>query len=163
MIELEAFLGFSNTDLALLEVNLLKESEMSDTLLAFLESKLPSKRSKIVLGVQDLNLSRMISKQLDIKVSSTEEVQELMRGVRLHFSEFFSDISQEQVLKAQLGLGHSFSRNRIMFDPNREDKPVIQVIALIESLDKDINLFCMRLKEWYAWHFPELTKVVNDN
>lgn len=133
MIELEAFLGFSNTDLALLEVNLLKESEMSDTLLAFLESKLPSKRSKIVLGVQDLNLSRMISKQLDIKVSSTEEVQELMRGVRLHFSEFFSD------------------------------KPVIQVIALIESLDKDINLFCMRLKEWYAWHFPELTKVVNDN
>jgi len=21
----------------------------------------------------------------------------------------------------------------------------------------------MRLKEWFAWHFPEMTKVVNDN
>lgn len=30
-------------------------------------------------------------------------------------------------------------------------------------MDKDINTFCMRLKEWFAWHFPELTKVVNDN
>jgi len=72
-------------------------------------------------------------------------------------------VQPENVSSAQLGLGHSFSRNKIMFDPNRQDKPVIQVIALIESLDKDINLFCMRLKEWYSWHFPELTKVVNDN
>lgn len=52
------------------------------------------------------------------------------------------------MLQAQLGLGHSFSRNKITYDPNRNDKAVIQVIALIESLDKDINLFCMRLKEW---------------
>jgi nucleolar protein 56 len=21
----------------------------------------------------------------------------------------------------------------------------------------------MRLKEWFAWHFPEMTKIVNDN
>jgi nucleolar protein 56 len=21
----------------------------------------------------------------------------------------------------------------------------------------------MRLKEWYSWHYPELTKIVNDN
>jgi nucleolar protein 56 len=30
-------------------------------------------------------------------------------------------------------------------------------------LDKNINTFVMRLKEWYSWHFPELTKIVNDN
>jgi len=39
----------------------------------------------------------------------------------------------------------------------------MQTIALIEQMDKDINTFSMRLKEWYAWHFPELTKIVNDN
>ena len=37
------------------------------------------------------------------------------------------------------------------------------LIALIEQMDKDINTFAMRLKEWFAWHFPELTKIVNDN
>lgn len=65
--------------------------------------------------------------------------------------------------KAQLGLGHSFSRTRCATDVNRQDKPITQTIALIEQMDKDINTFCMRLKEWFAWHFPELTKIVNDN
>ena len=65
--------------------------------------------------------------------------------------------------RAQLGLGHSFSRNKIADDVARNDKPIQQTIALIEQMDKDINTFCMRLKEWFAWHFPELTKIVNDN
>jgi nucleolar protein 56 len=39
----------------------------------------------------------------------------------------------------------------------------MQTIALIEQLDKNINTFCMRLKEWFGWHFPELVKIVNDN
>ena len=46
---------------------------------------------------------------------------------------------------------------------NRQDKPIIQTIALIEQLDKNINTFCMRLKEWFSWHFPELSKIVTDN
>ena len=72
-------------------------------------------------------------------------------------------IEDEDVKRAQLGLGHSFSRNKCAADVNRQDKPIIQTIALIEQLDKNINTFCMRLKEWFSWHFPELTKIVNDN
>lgn len=30
-------------------------------------------------------------------------------------------------------------------------------------MDKNINTFCMRLKEWFSWHFPELAKIVSDN
>jgi nucleolar protein 56 len=37
------------------------------------------------------------------------------------------------------------------------------VIALLDTLDKDINTFIMRVREWYGWHFPELVKIVNDN
>jgi len=39
---------------------------------------------------------------------------------------------------------------------------VIQSIALLDQLDKDINLFGMRIKEWYAYHFPELIRLVPD-
>lgn len=46
---------------------------------------------------------------------------------------------------------------------NRQDKPIIQSIALIDQLDKDINTFAMRTKEWYSWHFPELKALVTDN
>lgn len=65
--------------------------------------------------------------------------------------------------RAQLGLGHSFSHQKCSTDVNRQDKPIIQTIALIEQLDKNINTFCMRLKEWFSWHFPEMSKIVNDN
>merc|ERR1712020_723901 len=27
----------------------------------------------------------------------------------------------------------------------------------------DVNLFSMRIREWYSYHFPELVKIVNDN
>lgn len=40
---------------------------------------------------------------------------------------------------------------------------IIQAIALLDTLDKDINTFVMRVREWYSWHFPELVRVVNDN
>ena len=46
------------------------------------------------------------------------------------------------------------------FDVHRVDNMVIQSIALLDQLDKDINLFGMRIREWYAFHFPELYKIV---
>lgn len=30
-------------------------------------------------------------------------------------------------------------------------------------MDKNINTFCMRLREWFSWHFPELGKIITDN
>jgi nucleolar protein 56 len=40
---------------------------------------------------------------------------------------------------------------------------IIQAIALLDQLDKDVNTFSMRVREWYSWHFPELARVVTDN
>jgi len=30
-------------------------------------------------------------------------------------------------------------------------------------LDKAVNTFAMRVREWYSWHFPELIRIVSDN
>jgi nucleolar protein 56 len=73
------------------------------------------------------------------------------------------EITDADLRQAQLGLAHAFSRNKCKHDVNRQDKPIIQVIALIEQMDKNINTFAMRLKEWFSWHFPELAKIVTDN
>ena len=40
---------------------------------------------------------------------------------------------------------------------------IIQAVSLLDDLDKEINNYTMRLKEWYGWHFPELAKIVSDN
>jgi len=30
-------------------------------------------------------------------------------------------------------------------------------------LDKELNTYCMRIREWYGWHFPELSRIIQDN
>jgi nucleolar protein 56 len=51
----------------------------------------------------------------------------------------------------------------VKFNPSRADNMIIQAIALLDQLDKDINTFAMRVREWYSWHFPELKEIVKDN
>merc|ERR1712050_581138 len=46
---------------------------------------------------------------------------------------------------------------------HRQDNMIIQAIALIDQLDKNINTFAMRVREWYGYHFPELVRIVNEN
>ena len=38
-----------------------------------------------------------------------------------------------------------------------------QAIGLLDDLDKELNTYAMRVREWYGWHFPELQKVLVDN
>ena len=40
---------------------------------------------------------------------------------------------------------------------------IVQAIALLDDLDKELNTYAMRVREWYGWHFPEMTKIVADN
>ena len=40
---------------------------------------------------------------------------------------------------------------------------VIQAVGLLDDLDKEINNYAMRLREWYGWHFPEVGKIIADN
>ena len=40
---------------------------------------------------------------------------------------------------------------------------VIQAVGLLDDLDKELNNYAMRLREWYGWHFPEVGKILPDN
>ncbi|CAM9961066.1 unnamed protein product [Discosporangium mesarthrocarpum] len=40
---------------------------------------------------------------------------------------------------------------------------IVQAIGLLDEMDKEINTYAMRVKEWFGWHFPEMAKIVNDN
>ena len=40
---------------------------------------------------------------------------------------------------------------------------IVIYIALLDDLDKELNNYIMRCREWYGWHFPELSKIVTDN
>ncbi|NXO53946.1 NOP56 protein, partial [Aramus guarauna] len=84
-------------------------------------------------------------------------------GIRLHFHALVKGLTAQSASKAQLGLGHSYSRAKVKFNVNRVDNMIIQSISLLDQLDKDINTFSMRVREWYGYHFPELIKIVSEN
>ena len=81
----------------------------------------------------------------------------------MHFAKLIKGMSAEGSSKAQLGLGHAYSRAKVKFNVHKSDNMIIQSIALLDQLDKDVNTFSMRIREWYSYHFPELVKIVPDN
>jgi len=40
---------------------------------------------------------------------------------------------------------------------------IVQAVSLLDDLDKELNNYIMRCKEWYSWHFPEVSKLIQDN
>ncbi|UIZ21555.1 hypothetical protein KXD40_001344 [Peronospora effusa] len=167
IVKLKAFQPFTSAENALENINNISEGLLSDDLKNFLEMNLPKvkagKKGKFALGVQDKGLAQAISDELHAPCNTSETTLEIVRGVRMHFSTFVKELAQGNLAKAQLGLGHSYSRAKVKFNVNRADNMIIQAIALLDQMDKDINTFAMRVREWYSWHFPELVKIVNDN
>lgn len=123
----------------------------------------PAKKSSIKLGVSESGLASSIKSALNIDCDASERSLELIRGIRLHATKLLKGLQDGDLVKAQLGLGHSYSRAKVKFNVNRMDNMIIQAIALLDQLDKDVNLFAMRIREWYGYHFPELVKIVPDN
>ncbi|XP_043704359.1 nucleolar protein 56-like [Telopea speciosissima] len=167
VVKLLAFNPFDSALDALNQVNAVSEGLMTEELRNFLALNLPkikeSKKPKFSVGVSEPKIGSHIFEETKIPCQSNEFVLELLRGVRLHFDRFIKDLKPGDLEKAQLGLGHSYSRAKVKFNVNRVDNMVIQAIFLLDTLDKDINSFSMRVREWYSWHFPELVKIVNDN
>lgn len=138
---------------------------VSDHLHSLLELNLskPSKSSRVKLAVWDPTLGSALKASLGIDCVASAETRDVLRGIRLHAPKLLKGLQADDLTKAQLGLGHSFSRAKLKFNVNRYDNMIIQAIALLDQLDKDVNLFSMRIREWYGYHFPELVKIVPDN
>eukprot|EP01035_Chromulina_nebulosa_P020860 gene20860-27036_t len=165
VVKLVTFSPFLSAENALENINAITEHELTSDLKNFLESNLNKgkKASKYTLGVIEPLLATVIQENLQIPCRSDETIRELSRGIRYHLVNFIKPLGSGVLEQAQLGLGHAYSRAKVKFNPGRADNMIIQSIALLDQLDKDINTFAMRVREWYSWHFPELKEIVKDN
>uniref|UniRef100_A0A3B4EEK2 Nucleolar protein 56 n=1 Tax=Pygocentrus nattereri TaxID=42514 RepID=A0A3B4EEK2_PYGNA len=164
VVKLAAFFPFKSAQTALENINAISEGVVHADLKLFLETNLPSVgKKKALLGVADGKIGAALQEELGLSIQTGGVVAEILRGVRLHFHSLVKGLTAQAASKAQLGLGHSYSRAKVKFNVNRADNMIIQSIALLDQLDKDINTFSMRVREWYGYHFPELIKIVSDN
>lgn len=120
---------------------------------------------KVQLAVADSKLGNSITKLpgLDISPVSDSTTADIFRAVREHLPSLIPDVLPQDFNTMSLGLSHSLSRHKLKFSPDKVDTMIIQAIALLDDLDKELNTYAMRVKEWYGWHFPEMGKIITDN
>ena len=146
---------FKNNDELLETYEQLEQNKLPKNLENFLFSEL--KDLNEVLAVRDTKLQKLITESCNI---SSKYVQDA--NFKLILSELDKFTSENNKQKT-LFLSHKMALKKITYNADKLDTMIIQSINLLVDIDKDINLHCMRIREWYGTHFPELSLVVDDN
>ncbi|GMK55867.1 hypothetical protein CspeluHIS016_0209230 [Cutaneotrichosporon spelunceum] len=169
-LKLQALQRFTSTAAAVEDLAAVQDGRLTETLEKFIleaatggEDKKKKKKVEEMLIVSEPKLAATITKSLKIPVLSDSTTQDLYRGIRQQLSSLLGGIDQKDLNTMALGLGHSLSRFKLKFSTDKVDTMVIQAIALLDDLDKEINIYSMRVKEWFGWHFPEMGKIITDN
>ena len=55
------------------------------------------------------------------------------------------------------------SRASVRKAAEKRDFLIVQAVQALDDLDKTLNLFAGRIREWYGLHFPELTRLINNH
>ncbi len=74
---------------------------------------------------------------------------------------FFSSEEEfaEWLFEAEL----EYTRRKLRSAAEKRDLLAAQAIRAIDDIDKTVNLYAARLREWYSLHFPELNDLVKEH
>ncbi|EAU80596.1 nucleolar protein NOP58 [Coprinopsis cinerea okayama7 len=164
LLKLKAIHRFTSTATAVEDITAMQEGKLGKGLKKFLtEEVLEKGKGKESMVVVDPKLGRSIAKKLSIKIAEETVNADLWRGIREQLAALLEGLDPKDLATMSLGLSHSLARFKLKFSPDKVDTMVVQAIALLDDLDKEINIYAMRVKEWYGWHFPEMAKIISDN
>lgn len=162
VVKLKNFSKFEDTTEALSAATAAVEGKMSKSLKKMLK-KIVAEDAHEKLAVADAKLGNCIQDKLDLNCVHDSKIGELMRCIRSQASGLISGLPDKEMAAMELGLAHSLSRYKLKFSPDKIDTMIVQAVSLLDDLDKELNNYIMRCREWYGWHFPELGKIITDN
>ncbi|KAJ6181235.1 hypothetical protein N7519_011696 [Penicillium mononematosum] len=151
LLKLKSFQKFDSAASALEEAASVMEGKVTPRLASLLDGIKDEK--KVSLAVADTKLGNSISKLpgLDIQLIADSTTNDIFRAIREHLTTLIPGLAPSDMSTMSLVL------------PDKIDTMIVQAIGLLDDLDKELNTYAMRVKEWYGWHFPELAKILNDN
>ncbi|CAH0726399.1 unnamed protein product, partial [Brenthis ino] len=162
VVKLKNFIKFEDTTEALAATTAAIEGKLSKTLKKALKKHV-CKEIQDQLLVGDAKLGSAIKEKFDLQCVSNSNVQELLRCIRSQMDSLLTGLPKKEMTAMALGLAHSLSRYKLKFSPDKIDTMIVQAQCLLDDLDKELNNYVMRCREWYGWHFPELGKIITDN
>ncbi|KAL1283044.1 Nucleolar protein [Trichinella pseudospiralis] len=162
-VQLVNFKKFSDINESLQSTMDIVENKCSKTLKKVIKKfVLPEMQEK--LAVADAKLGSLIQEKFPgISCLSNSKITELFRGVRSNLNSLLVDIPRRELENMAVALAHNMSRHKLKFTAEKIDMMIVQAIGLHDDLDRELNNYAMRCREWYGWHFPELGKCITDH
>lgn len=158
-LQLVQFKRFKSTVEAVESATALTDGKLHKTIKKLLKGKVAEGET---LAVGDAKLGNLIKEKLEVPCVYNAGISELMRGIRTHVDSLLGEHKTE-LNAMNLALAHSLGRYKVKFNPEKIDTMIVQAVSLLDDLDKELNNYVMRCREWYGWHFPELGKLVQDH
>lgn len=108
--------------------------------------------TKASLAVADPKLGNAIAQipGLSLKPITDSSTQDVYRAIREYIGSLIELVPAE-IDSTRLGLSHSLSRHKLKFSADKVDTMIVQSISSLDVLDKQLNTYAMRVKEWYGW------------
>ncbi|MCC6041193.1 MAG: C/D box methylation guide ribonucleoprotein complex aNOP56 subunit [Desulfurococcaceae archaeon] len=69
----------------------------------------------------------------------------------------------EEYFKKLHEVALEWTRRKLRRVAQKRDLLAVQAVRAIDDIDKTINLYVARLREWYSLHFPELDELLKDH
>lgn len=146
-VKLKHFQKFADTTEALSAATAAVEGKLSKTLKKTLK-KLVVDEVQNELLVADAKLGNAIKDKMDLQCVSNSGVQELLRCIRSQSESLLAGLPKKEMTAMALGLAHSLSRYKLKFSPDKIDTMIVQAQCLLDDLDKELNNYMMRAREW---------------
>lgn len=116
------------------------------------------------LVVEDADLGKSLAQVFkgEIIVKPNNDV---VRTFREKLSEYLEKlgVSGEEYRRLLYELSLHLTRRKVRKAAEKRDLFVAQAISALDDINKTLNLFASRIREWYSLHFPEMDDLVDEH
>jgi len=113
---------------------------------------------------ENQEMARSASEKLSIEVA-VERSSEAGKRLRENLEKFALDLGfvekPEQFRVRVHNVSIELAKMKVKTTVERRDLLVAQAVQTVDDLDKSLNIFMSRLREWFGLHYPELDRLLD--
>ncbi|WP_440059866.1 C/D box methylation guide ribonucleoprotein complex aNOP56 subunit [Thermogladius sp. 4427co] len=152
-----------------------KSDEIIDYLLDIEEGRMTQQAREVMDKLKSMGYKEVYVENMDdAKIASSLELTPRLEAKPLPIVRFREQLpkiavennlvaSEEEYYNRLHEISLELTRRKLRKEAQKRDLLAVQSIRAIDDIDKTINLYVSRLREWYSIHFPELDELVKDH
>ena len=113
---------------------------------------------------ENQEMARSASEKLSIEVA-VERSSEAGKRLRENLEKFALDlefVEKSEQFRVQVHkVSVELAKMKVKKTVEKRDLLVAQAVLTVDDLDKSLNLFMSRLREWFGFHYPELDRLLD--